>query len=165
MNQFPERHRLPKLLQREIDKFNRPYLSKKLNQQLIIFQTISPWNAGGPVSIPGLGRAPGGGRGNQLQDSWPENSTDMGAAVVAWRLQFMRSQSRTRLNSYTRFQSRSPRPGGVLTHSAATAKSLQSCPTLCDPKDVTEAESPMIWPPDGKNWLTGKDPDVGRDWE
>ena len=27
-----------------------------------------------------------------------------------------------------------------------------------------EAESPMIWPPDAKNWLPGKDPDAGNDW-
>ena len=25
-----------------------------------------------------------------------------------------------------------------------------------------EAETPILWPPDGKNWLTGKDPDSGR---
>ena len=27
-----------------------------------------------------------------------------------------------------------------------------------------EAETPMLWPPDMKNWLTGKDPDAGKDW-
>ena len=27
-----------------------------------------------------------------------------------------------------------------------------------------EAETPNLWPPDGKNWLTGKDPDAGKDW-
>ena len=27
-----------------------------------------------------------------------------------------------------------------------------------------EAETPILWPPDVKNWLTGKDPDAGRDW-
>ena len=27
-----------------------------------------------------------------------------------------------------------------------------------------EAEAPILWPPDGKNWLTGKDPDAGKDW-
>ena len=27
-----------------------------------------------------------------------------------------------------------------------------------------EAETPIIWPPDAKNWLIGKDPDAGRDW-
>ena len=27
-----------------------------------------------------------------------------------------------------------------------------------------EAEILILWPPDGKNWLTGKDSDVGKDW-
>ena len=27
-----------------------------------------------------------------------------------------------------------------------------------------EVEAPILWPPDMKNWLIGKDPDVGKDW-
>ena len=27
-----------------------------------------------------------------------------------------------------------------------------------------EAETPILWPPDGKSWLTGKDLDAGKDW-
>ena len=27
-----------------------------------------------------------------------------------------------------------------------------------------EAETPILWPPDVKNWLIGKDPDAGEDW-
>ena len=27
-----------------------------------------------------------------------------------------------------------------------------------------EAEAPIFWPSDAKNWLTGKDPDAGKDW-
>ena len=27
----------------------------------------------------------------------------------------------------------------------------------------TKAETPILWPPDVKNWLTGKDPDAGKD--
>ena len=27
-----------------------------------------------------------------------------------------------------------------------------------------EAEAPIFWPLDAKNWLTGKDPDAGKDW-
>ena len=27
-----------------------------------------------------------------------------------------------------------------------------------------EAEPPILWPPDAKNWLTRKDPDAGEDW-
>ena len=26
------------------------------------------------------------------------------------------------------------------------------------------AETPILWPPDRKNWLIGKDPDAGKDW-
>ena len=26
-----------------------------------------------------------------------------------------------------------------------------------------EAEAPILWPPDAKNWLVGKDPDAGKD--
>ena len=31
-------------------------------------------------------------------------------------------------------------------------------------KPDAEPEAPILWPPDVKNWLTGKDPDVGKDW-
>ena len=27
-----------------------------------------------------------------------------------------------------------------------------------------EAETPILWPPDTKSWLIGKDPDAGKDW-
>ena len=27
-----------------------------------------------------------------------------------------------------------------------------------------EAETPIFWSPDAKNWLFGKDPDAGKDW-
>ena len=27
-----------------------------------------------------------------------------------------------------------------------------------------EAETPILWPPDVKNWLSGKDPNAGKDW-
>ena len=27
-----------------------------------------------------------------------------------------------------------------------------------------EAETPILWPPDEKNWLIWKDPDAGEDW-
>ena len=28
----------------------------------------------------------------------------------------------------------------------------------------TDAEAPTLWPPDAKNWLTGKDSEAGKDW-
>ena len=27
-----------------------------------------------------------------------------------------------------------------------------------------EAETPLLWPPNGKSWLTAKDPDAEKDW-
>ena len=27
-----------------------------------------------------------------------------------------------------------------------------------------EAETPILWPPEEKNWLIGKDPDARKDW-
>ena len=27
-----------------------------------------------------------------------------------------------------------------------------------------EAETPILWPPDAKDWLIWKDPDAGKDW-
>ena len=27
-----------------------------------------------------------------------------------------------------------------------------------------KAKTPILWPPDAKNWLIGKDPDAGKDW-
>ena len=31
-------------------------------------------------------------------------------------------------------------------------------------KTDAEAETPVLWPPDMKNWLIGKDPDAGKGW-
>ena len=28
----------------------------------------------------------------------------------------------------------------------------------------TDAEAPVLWPHDAKSWLTGKDPDTGKNW-
>ena len=28
----------------------------------------------------------------------------------------------------------------------------------------TDAEAPIVWPPDGKSWLIGKDPNSVKDW-
>ena len=27
-----------------------------------------------------------------------------------------------------------------------------------------EAETPILWPPDGKSWIIWKNPDAGKDW-
>ena len=31
-------------------------------------------------------------------------------------------------------------------------------------KTDTEAETPILWPPDVKSWFIGKDSDAGKDW-
>ena len=31
-------------------------------------------------------------------------------------------------------------------------------------KTDAKAETPILWPPNGKNWLIWKDPDAGKDW-
>ena len=36
---------------------------------------------------------------------------------------------------------------------------------LFNPNGVSpDAEAPVLWPPDVKNWVIGKDPDAGKDW-
>ena len=48
----------------------------------------SSCNAGDAVSTSGLGRSPGGGNGNPLQNSWLGNLTDRGAwsRILAWEI-------------------------------------------------------------------------------
>ena len=41
-------------------------------------------------------------------------------------------------------------------------KGNQSC--IFIGRTDAEAETPILWPPDVKNWLIGKDPDAGKDW-
>ena len=37
-------------------------------------------------------------------------------------------------------------------------------PWIFNERTDTEAKAPVLWPPDAKNWLLGKDPDAGKDW-
>ena len=85
-------------------------------------------------SIPGSGRSPGAGYGNPIQYSCLENPMDRGT----WQATVHGvAKSQTWLK-------------GLSTHShvcvyipaAAAAKSLQSCPTLCDPIDGSPLGSP-----------------------
>ena len=41
-------------------------------------------------------------------------------------------------------------------------KGDQSCIVIG--RTDAEAETPLLWPPDAKNWLIWKDPDAGKDW-
>ena len=64
-------------------------------------------------------------------------------------------------------------------HIVALEMALES-PLLCKIKPINpegnqpwmfigridvEAEAPILWPPDAKSWLTGKDSDAGKDWK
>ena len=37
-------------------------------------------------------------------------------------------------------------------------------PWIFSGRTDAKAEAPILWPPDAKNWLIGKDPDAGKDW-
>ena len=58
----------------------------------------------------------------------------------------------------------------VVFSAAALEDSWESLGLQGDPTSPSigrtdaEAETPMLWPPDVKNWLFGKDPDAGKDW-
>ena len=42
--------------------------------------------------------------------------------------------------------------------------SKENQPSVLIGKTDAEAEVPILWPPDVKSWLTGRDPDAGKDW-
>ena len=41
---------------------------------------------------------------------------------------------------------------------------LESPPKGLGVPKESKAETPILWPPDAKNWLIWKDPDAGKDW-
>ena len=43
-----------------------------------------------------------------------------------------------------------------------TSSYWQNQSWICFGRTDTEAKTPIFWPPDTKNWLTGKDPDAGK---
>ena len=45
-----------------------------------------------------------------------------------------------------------------------TSQSLKEISPECSLEAVGEAETPKLWQHDEKNWLNGKDPNVGKDW-
>ena len=64
--------------------------------------------------------------------------------------------------------------GGFFTTSTTWIDLLNHCKlwvSICQSSNESftgrteaEAETPILWPPDGKNQLFGKDPDAGKDW-
>ena len=59
---------------------------------------------------------------------------------------------------------------GYLPRSKIASKEIQPVHPKRDQSWVfigrtnVEAETSILWPPDSKRWLTGKDPDAGKDW-
>ena len=58
---------------------------------------------------------------------------------------------------------------GLLRVPWTARRSNQSILKEISPKKIigrtdAEAEAPILWPPDVKSWLIGKDPDAGKDW-
>ena len=55
-------------------------------------------------------------------------------------------------------------------HNLSDYKEIQPVPSKGDQSWVftgrtdVDAETPILWPPDAKSWLIGKDPDAGKDW-
>ena len=45
-----------------------------------------------------------------------------------------------------------------------TPESPLDCNWRFTGKSDAEAETPILWPPNAKNWLIGKDPDAGKNW-
>ena len=43
-------------------------------------------------------------------------------------------------------------------------KSKGNQPWMFIGRTNAETEAPILWPPDAKSWLVGKDPDAGKDW-
>ena len=140
----------------------------------------SACNVGDWGVIPGHGRAPGGGNGNPVQCSCLESPTDRGA----WRITVYRvTKSRTRLSDLHCLTC-----SQILTNKLCDLVSKSTCLALSFHIYKTapvrggsvhpegdqswefiggtdaEAETPVLWPPDAKSWLTGKDPDAGKDW-
>ena len=98
----------------------------------------------------------------------PGRLQSMGSHRVGHDWSDLAAKSRTRLSNWTE-----------LNWTVVLEKTLES---LLDCKEIqpvhpkgneswtftgrtdAEAEAPILWPPDAKNWLIWKDPDAGKDW-
>ena len=108
--------------------------------QVVLVAKNTPANAGDIRDsglIPGSRRSPGREHGNPLQYSCLEHPLDRGA----WWATFQR-----------------------VAKSQTLLKCEYSQPWIFIGRTDAEAEAPILWPPDVKSRLVGKDPDAGKDW-
>ena len=101
--------------------------------QLVLEVKNLPPNAGDKRDaglIPELERSPREGYGNRLQYSCLENPIDRG---TWWAIVHRVAKNQTRLSNLAHKHNAA----------AAAAKSLQSCPTLCDTRDSSPPGSPI----------------------
>ena len=120
----------------------------------------STCNAGDVSSIPGLGRSPGEGNDNPLQNSCLGNPMDREAwqATIHGsrrvRYEWAYKYKKIFLNLFSPFLIKEIQP--------VHPKGDQSWVFIG--RTDAEAETPALWPPHAKSWLIGKDPNAGRDW-
>ena len=126
----------------------------------------SACSAGDPSSIPGSGRSPGEGKGYPLQYSGLENSMDLllsSSHVWMWELDYKESWVLKNWCFWTVVLEKT-------LESPLDCKEIQPVHPKGDQSWVfigrtdAEAEAPILWPPDVKNWFIWKDPDAGKDW-
>ena len=129
---------------------------------------------GDPDIIPGWGRSPGEEKDNPLPYSCLKNSMDRGAwQVMVYGLQRVGHDWAT--NTFT-FKIVCPKKHSNLLFLFWHDKYalVININVLVNPKgnqswifigrtDV-KAEAPILWPPDEKSLLIGKDPDAGKNW-
>ena len=131
-----------------------------------------PANAGDTGSIPGSGRSPGEEMATHASILAWKSPMDGGA----WRATVHGiAESWTRLNTDTHIHHRpSPRvvilyPNGARGGNLLDSKEIKPVnpkgdqPLIFIGKTDAEAEAPILWPPDMKSQLTGRDPDAGKD--
>ena len=148
----------------------------RISSQVALVVKNPPAKAGHLCSIPGLGRSPGGGHDNPLQYSCLENPIDRGAwrATVhgitqsqTW-LKWLSMHAHVCVSIYIHIN--------MIEHIHwMKDKNCTIISIICKKIDKIQHpfmtktlkkwdEAPILWPPDAKNWLIGKDPDAGKDW-
>ena len=101
---------------------------------------------------------PGEENGNLLQDSCLENPMDRGLVGYS-----PKGSQRVRHNWATKQQKTLENPSDSKEIRPVNSKWNQ--PWIFTGRTDIEVEAPVVWPPDPKSWLIGKDPDAGKNWE